>query len=70
MKELNYIGSRNIRKVVWSDNKLTITFVSGRVYEFYSVPESVFDQMEGSLSAGEYFDRNIKGKYEYKEVKK
>ena len=70
MKELNYIGSKNIRKVTWNDGTLKIMFVSGRTYEFSDVPETVIHNMEKAVSAGEFFNQNIKGKYEYKEVKK
>lgn len=45
------------------NNMLTITFTSGGKYKYDSIPEDVIDGLWNAESAGQYFHRNIKGKY-------
>ena len=49
-------------------NTLKITFVSGLVYEYKNVPEKIYNAMITSTSKGIYFNRHIKGQYEFKKV--
>jgi len=45
-------------------NVLTITFVSGAVYDYLYVPEEVYHQMRSVISKGTFFNQHIKDKYE------
>jgi hypothetical protein len=47
---------------------LTITFVSGLVYHYKNVPEETFKAMMTSGAKGIYFNKHIKGKYEWEKV--
>jgi hypothetical protein len=47
---------------------LTIIFVSGMIYRYEDVPESVYHAMKASGSKGTYFNQYIKGKYEFERV--
>ncbi|WP_297822025.1 KTSC domain-containing protein [Segetibacter sp.] len=47
---------------------LTITFVSGLVYDYKNVPEQTYKAMITSGSKGTYFNKYIKGKYEWEKV--
>ena len=47
---------------------LKIVFVSGIVYEYKNVPEKVYRAMKVSGSKGIYFNRKIKGKFEFDKV--
>ena len=47
---------------------LKITFVSGLVYEYKNVPEKIYNAMITSASKGIYFNRHIKGQYEFNKV--
>ncbi|MDB5248394.1 MAG: ATPase protein [Segetibacter sp.] len=47
---------------------LTITFVSGLVYEFKSVPEEIYNALRTSGAKGIYFNQHIKGKYDFEKV--
>ena len=49
-------------------NTLTITFVSGLVYDYKNVPEETCKAMITSGAKGIYFNKYIKGKYEWKKV--
>lgn len=47
---------------------LEIRYHSGKVYHYLKVPEKVFKQMRSTMVKGIWFNRNIKGKYPFKEV--
>ena len=48
-------------------SRLTVTFVSGRVYEYYLVPPSVAQAFSSSTSNGTYFNRHIRDHYTCRE---
>jgi hypothetical protein len=47
---------------------LTVTFVSGLVYQYLEVPGEVYLQMKNSFSKGIFLNKNIKGSYEYRKL--
>ena len=47
---------------------LTITFVSGIIYDYLEVPEQVYLQMKSTLAKGIFFNQHIKDKYKWKRV--
>ena len=47
---------------------LTIEFHSGGVYEYYSVPHSVYAGLISADSHGRYFHKHIKGCYNYQRI--
>lgn len=49
-------------------NILEIEFLNGRIYQFFNVPESIFNGMMSADSHGKYLNDNIKGIYNYKEI--
>jgi len=53
-----------------SRSVLRISFVSGLVYEYKAVPESVYLEMKKAGSKGEYLNEHIKGKYIFHEVER
>lgn len=57
--KMSYIKSKKL---------LTITFNSGATYEYYDVPTEVIDGITQAYSLGKYFDKNIKGIYNYRRV--
>jgi KTSC domain len=44
---------------------LTVEFKNGGRYNYYDVPESVFDAMNAASSKGQFLAQNIKGNYRY-----
>ena len=57
--KMSYIKSKKL---------LTITFNSGAIYEYYDVPMEVTGGIIQADSLGKYFDKNIKGIYNYRRV--
>lgn len=62
--------SSRILKMSYIESKklLTVTFNSGAIYEYYDVPMEVTDGIIQADSLGKYFDKNIKGIYNYRRV--
>ena len=48
---------------------LQIQYVSGNVYEYFDVPEKVYEEMKKSGSKGAFLNKEIKGKYAFSRVK-
>jgi KTSC domain-containing protein len=49
-------------------HSLKIIFVSGLIYEYKNVPEDIYNQLKTSGSKGTYFNRHIKGNYQFEKV--
>ncbi len=47
---------------------LEIQFESGRVYQYFDVPESVYEEMMQAESKGKYFNAHIRNQYPYQEI--
>ena len=64
------LKSSRIKSVEYNDSTevLTIDFVKGGKYKYFSVPESVYEGITRSKSPGNYFDTVIKSKYNYKKA--
>lgn len=54
---VGYDSRNNVLIVVFRD--------SGAEYHYYDVPEDVWESFYDSASLGKYFNREIKGNYEY-----
>jgi hypothetical protein len=52
----------------YKDGTLTIVFVSGTVYNYLHVPQSVYENMKASKSKGIFFNKHIKNKYGFERV--
>jgi len=48
--------------------ELVITFVTGRCYVYFDVPQAEVDRMCSALSKGRYFNLNIRDRYEFREL--
>ena len=48
-------------------SRLTVTFTTGRSYDYFAVPQNIADTFRSSLSKGAYFNANIRDKYPCKE---
>lgn len=60
--------STNLKSAGYEDETLEISFVKGKVYQYLSVPFTVYQGLLRAPSAGAYFDQNIRGKYGFKIV--
>lgn len=49
---------------------LEIHFESGRIYQYYDVPDDVYEGMMSADSKGRYFNAHIRDKYPYQEIER
>jgi len=47
---------------------LSVTYLSGSVYNYKNVPQEEYDLMKTSGAKGIYLNKNIKGKYPFEKV--
>ena len=47
---------------------LTVTFVTGRVYQYFAVPAAVADDFRNAFSKGMFFNTRIRDKYPFRQI--
>ncbi|MDP8239133.1 MAG: KTSC domain-containing protein [Candidatus Hatepunaea meridiana] len=65
-----YVDSSNLEAIGYNEEEqiLRIRFLSGGEYEYYEVPQSIFEELLDSPSKGSYFNRKIKPIYQYNRI--
>lgn len=64
------VSSSNIASIGYDANSLTleIEFLNGGVYQYFDVPQYVYEDLMNAGSHGQYLAHNIKGIYRYSKV--
>lgn len=64
------VSSSNIASIGYDANSQTleIEFLNGGVYQYFDVPQHVYEELMGPGSKGKYLAVNIKGYYRYSRV--
>ena len=64
------VSSSNIASVGYDapTQTLQVEFVSGSLYQYFDVPQNVFEDFIEAGSKGKYFSAQIKGIYRYAKV--
>ena len=59
--------SSNLARYKYDDKArvLTVEFKNGGSYNYYDVPQGVFEQMKSASSKGQFLAQNIKNTYRY-----
>ena len=59
--------SSNLARYKYDDKArvLTVEFKNGGTYNYYDVPQGVFEQMKSASSKGQFLAQNIKNTYRY-----
>jgi len=62
--------SSNISRFRYDESSqvLGVEFKSGGEYQYFDVPQGVFEQMKTAASKGQFIAQNIKGHYRYARV--
>ena len=47
---------------------LRITYVSGMIYDYQKVPESIYEAIKSSGAKGIFLNKHIKGKYAFVKI--
>ncbi len=48
--------------------RLTVTFVTGRIYEYVDVPVEVAASFQSAFSKGTFFNSYIRDRYDFREL--
>jgi lysyl-tRNA synthetase class 2 len=48
--------------------RLRVTFVTGRIYEYVDVPEDVASSFQSAFSKGTFFNVFVRDRYDFKEL--
>ncbi|WP_264564691.1 KTSC domain-containing protein [Flavobacterium sp. N3904] len=64
------VTSSNIASIGYDDSSetLEIEFKNGGIYQYFDVPEKIYNGIMSASSHGEYLAQNIKGYYRYSKV--
>lgn len=59
--------SSNIARFAYdaSTQVLTVEFKTGGTYNYFDIPEVIFEQMTSASSKGQFLAQQIKGRYRY-----
>lgn len=61
------VGSSTIAEVGYdADSRvLEVLFTNGRIYQYFEVPERVFDELLRAGSVGQFFNTDVRSAYRY-----
>ncbi|RMH34563.1 MAG: KTSC domain-containing protein [Nitrospirae bacterium] len=61
------VSSSNIASIGYDERNLTleIEFHDGSIYQYFDVPETVYQEFMGADSKGRYLHQHIKNNYRY-----
>ncbi len=64
------VSSSNISSIGYDPESRTleIEFHSGGVYQYFNVPESIYNALMSASSQGSYFHHYIKGQYRWTKI--
>ena len=64
------VTSSNVASVGYDSatQTLEVEFLSGSVYQYYNVPENMYDQLKKASSKGKFLHTYIKNAYPYSRV--
>lgn len=70
MMQREQVNSSNLAEVGYHSptHTLEVHFKSGRIYQYFDVPERVYDGLRAAASPGGYLNREVKGQYRYARV--
>ncbi len=64
------VASSNIASIGYDadTNTLEVEFLSGAIYQYYNVPQNMYDQLGQAGSKGRFLNTYIKNAYPYSRV--
>lgn len=69
--ERQYVSSSNIASIGYdaAEQILEVEFNNGSIYQYYDVPESIYDGLMSASSHGKFLNANVKnGGYRYERI--
>ena len=68
--ERQSVSSSNLASIGYdAENEiLEVEFKHGGIYQYFDVPENVYDELMNADSHGVYFSANIRNNYEFEKI--
>lgn len=68
--EMKHVDSSNIQAIGYDaeSSTLQVEFKNGGTYQYFDVPEKIFEGLRDADSVGGYLAANIKGVFRYSKV--
>jgi hypothetical protein len=68
--EMHNVDSSNVAAVGYEEDSQTlqVEFNNGSTYQYFDVPQAIFDDLLGASSVGQYLNKIVKGTYRYSRV--
>lgn len=65
--ERTFVSSSNLNSVGYDEETITleVEFKDGSLYQYFDVPVTVYQELMGAGSVGQYFAQNIRNSYRY-----
>lgn len=65
-----HVDSSNIESIGYDSKSQTIEieFLNGTIYQYFDVPQHIYEELINADSHGKYLAANIKGHYRYSKV--
>ena len=64
------VESSSIDSVGYEKDVLEVRFRNGGLYQYFDVPEAMYELLMGAASKGRFFNRQIRGRYECSRLKR
>jgi hypothetical protein len=64
----NDVQSSNIKAIGYENETLEIEFLNGLVYQYFDVPQNIYDELKEAGSKGQYLSQNIKGRFRFARI--
>lgn len=68
--ERSHVESSNIESIGYDSQNQTleIEFLNGSIYQYFDVPEQIYEGIMQADSHGKYLAANVKGYYRYSKI--
>ncbi|MGH1464244.1 MAG: KTSC domain-containing protein [Cognatishimia sp.] len=67
---MHLVDSSNVSAIGYDEDSLTlqVEFNSGATYQYFDVPQQIFEGMLDAGSVGQYLNQHVKGVFRYSRV--
>ncbi|PLW76631.1 KTSC domain-containing protein [Cohaesibacter celericrescens] len=68
--EMTNVDSSNVAAIGFDESSQTlqVEFKNGTAYQYFDVPEAIYDGLLSAASVGQYLHQHVKGIYRYSRV--
>lgn len=70
MKHHVFENSSQVKAIRYFDDTKTleVDFVTGKTYQYYEVPETIYEAALAAASIGKFINANVKSIFQYKQI--